>query len=806
LCYYCVFFPFMTYRILFIISALVFASMVNGQQLQVINSSDHSSIENVAVYNSTREKSNLTDSLGLIDLSIFPHSDTLFFQHPSFISRRLSMAEIAGQKQIELQRKRVLIDEYIISASKSRESSLIIPYMVDVLKDEMLMESTGFSAADILEETGNIMVQRTQGGGGSPILRGFEANKILLVVDGVRLNNAIYRSGHLQNSITIDHSILERTEIIFGPTSIMYGSDALGGVVHYYTRDPRMGTDSTTHLNIHAYAQYASAMNGLSGHLDFSAGKKRWASLTSITYKDLGDTRIGRRRNPTLGDWGKVMNYVGQVNGVDSTMVNGNQLIQLNTGYSQLDILQKIRYTPSKYVDWILNLQYSTSSDIDRIDKLNDYSGTDLKYAEYYYGPQNRFLVSLKNVLKKDNPVFTNMTTLAAFQRIDEDRYSRKFRNNELLTQQEDVMVFSLNFDLLKVWDAAHKLYYGAELNHNLVDSDAWYKNIQTGEQQEAITRYPDGGSQTWSTSVYLSYKWLLNDKLVLNMGSRYMRGNLHSSFSNSLLPYDEISMNNGALTGSAGLVYTPSNLWQLNAILSTGFRSPNVDDYGKVRAKDDYVIVPNPDISPEYTYNAEIGISRFIEGYMKIRLVGYISYLDDAIVRTDYQLNGEDSLSYDGDLYKITANYNAREAYIYGASMGITSNLNENFILKGTINFTKGHNLSDDVPMGHIPPIFGRTSLSYRKSRLFLDTYVVYQGWKNTEDFSPYGEDNEGEAMEYGFPSWWTANIKVGFKAGDHFDLVLAIENLFDQFYKSYASGISGAGRNFVFTARFTL
>ena len=796
----------MTYRILFIINALVFASMANGQQLQVINSSDHSPIENVAVYNSTREKYNLTDSLGIIDLSIFPHSDTIIFQHPSFISRRFSMVEIAGQNQIELKRERVLIEEYVISASKSRESSLIIPYMVDVLKDEMLMESTGFSAADILEETGNIMVQRTQGGGGSPILRGFEANKILLVVDGVRLNNAIYRSGHLQNSITIDPSILERTEVIFGPTSIMYGSDALGGVVHYYTRDPRMGTDSTTRINAHAYTQYASAMNGLSGHLDFSVGKKRWASLTSITYKDLGDIRIGSRRNPTLGDWGKLMNYVSQVNGIDSTMINGNQLIQLNSGYSQLDILQKFRYTPSKYVDWILNLQYSTSSDIDRIDKLNDYSGTDLKYAEYYYGPQNRFLVSLKNVLKKDNLFFTNMTTLAAFQRIDEDRYSRKFRNDELLTQQEDVMVFSLNVDLLKVWDAAHKLYYGAELNHNLVDSDAWYKNIQTGEQQDAITRYPNGGSQTWSTSVYLSYKWLLNDKLVLNLGSRYMWGNLYSSFSNSLLPYDEISMNNGALTGSAGLVYTPSHQWQLNAILSTGFRSPNVDDYGKVRAKDDYVTVPNPQISPEYTYNAEIGISRIIEGYMKIHLVGYVSYLDDAIVRTDYQLNGEDSLYYDGDQYKISANYNAGEAYIYGASMGITSNLNENFILKGTINFTKGHNLSDDVPLGHIPPIFGRTSLSYRKSRFFLNSYVVYQGWKHTEDFSPYGEDNEGEAMEYGFPSWWTANLKMGFEAGEHFDIVLAIENLFDQFYKPYASGISAAGRNFVFTARFTL
>ena len=796
----------MAYRILFILSILASASVLKGQQVQVRNQSDHTPIESVAVFNISRDKAAITDSLGMIDVSIFQSNDTIIFQHPAYMSKEFCRSDLSDQKEVFLQRKRILIDEYVISASKYRESSMIIPYMVDVLEDNVLMESTGFSAADILEETGNILVQRTQGGGGSPILRGFEANKILLVVDGVRLNNAIYRNGHLQNSITIDNSILERTEVIFGPTSIMYGSDALGGVVHYYTKDPQLGVDSTTLFDAQAYMQYASAMNGITGHLDFTVGKKRWASLTSITYKELGDIRMGSWRDPTLGSWGELMHYVDQVDGVDSTLINDNPLIQLNTGYSQMDILQKIRYTPSQYVDWILNMQYSTSSDIDRFDKLNDYSGDNLKYAQYYYGPQNRFLVSLKNVLKKDNPVFTNMTTLVAYQSIDEDRYSRKFRNEELLTQQEDVMVFSLNLDLVKIWGAKHKLHYGAELDYNLVESEAWYENIQTGEWQAAQTRYPEGGSQTWSASAYTSYKWIMNEKLVLNLGARYNYGTLYSSFDNPMLPYDEISMKHGALSGSMGLVYSPSDRWRLNAILSSGFRNPNVDDYGKVRAKEDYVTVPNPDLSPEYTYNAEIGINRFIEDYMKIQLVGFYTYLDNAIVRTGYQLNGEDSLYYDGDQYRITANYNAGEAYIYGASMDITANLNKNISLSGSINYTKGHNLSDDVPLGHIPPLFGRTSLTYRKSRFFLDTYFVYQGWKYTEDFSPFGEDNEGEAMEYGFPSWWTANIKVGFGAWKYLDFMLAVENLFDQFYKSYASGISAPGRNFIVTARFSL
>jgi hemoglobin/transferrin/lactoferrin receptor protein len=658
----------MIYRTLLIISILVYTQLARGQQLQVKTYSDRIPIENVAVFNSSREKGAITDSMGMIDISIFLKNDTVIFQHPSYETRKYSRSELTGQKEVLLQRKRIPIDEYVISASKYRESSQMIPYKVDVLNEEVLRNSTGLTSADILEETGNVMVQRTQGGGGSPILRGFEANKILLVVDGVRLNNAIYRNGHLQNSMTIDHSILVRTEVIFGPTSIMYGSDALGGVIHYYTKDPQMSTDSLARLDASAYFQYASAMNGKKGHLDFAIGKKHMASLTSITYKNLGNIRMGSRRSPSLGNWGELIHYVKEVEGMDSTVINANPLTQENTGFRQVDIIQKIRYTPSQYVDWILNMQYSTSSNIDRLDKLNDYSGDNLKYAQYYYGPQNRFLVSLKNTLKKDNPVFTNMTTLASFQRIDEDRYSRKFRNDELLTQQEDVMVFGLNLEMIKIWDASHKLFYGAEITHNLVESEAWYENTLTGNRETAQTRYPEDGSQTWSMSAYSNDKWILNHQRLLNLGARFNRGAMHSTFDNTLLPYDQIHMNFGALSGSVGLVYSPSDRWQLNTIFSSGFRNPNVDDYGKVRAKDDYLTVPNPDLSPEYTYNAEFGITRFIKDYMKIELVGFYTYLSNAIVRTSFQLNGEDSLYYDGDLYKITANYNAGKACIYGA------------------------------------------------------------------------------------------------------------------------------------------
>jgi hemoglobin/transferrin/lactoferrin receptor protein len=771
----------------------------------VINSSDRRPIEHVAVFNNTRERAAITDSLGQIDLSIFLPSDTISFQHPSYETATLIKYELTGDL-IMLERKRILIEEYVISASKSRERRLIIPNMVDVLDEEQLRESSGMTAAEILEGTGNIMVQRTQGGGGSPILRGFEANKVLLVVDGVKLNNAIYRSGHLQNSITIDQAVLERTEVIFGPSSVMYGSDALGGVIHYYTKDPDLTRDSVSHFGSQAYVQYATASQGWVAHADVSLGRQKWGSLTSITFKDLGDIRMGSRRSTDLGDWGKRMHFVDRVNGVDSTLVNEDPLTQKNTGYRQLDLIQKLRYAPSRYVDWVLNMQLSTSSDIDRLDKLNDYSGTSLKYASYYYGPQNRALISLKNTVKKETRLFTNVTSIAAYQRIDEDRFSRQFRNEELLTQEEDVHVLSLNLDLYKVWNTHHKLNYGADFSYNQVKSQAWYEHIITGVQVPAQTRYPDGGSETWSTSAYASYKWTLSDKVLLNGGARYNWGTLLSRFEDTQLPFDQIEIRHGALTGSAGLVFTPTESWQINAILSSGFRNPNVDDYGKVRAKDGDITVPSGTLAPEYTYNAELGIRLNLQHLLQLEVVGYYSLLKHAIVRTDAQINGEDSLFYDGDYYNIITNYNAGRASIYGGSLGVRSSPGRYVLLSGTLNYTRGYNLSDDVPLGHIPPLFGRSSITYRRDRFFIEGWVVYQGWKHLEDFSPYGEDNEGEAMEEGFPAWWTANLKGGITLGKHFDLMLALENLFDQFYKAYASGVSAPGRNFILTARVNL
>jgi hemoglobin/transferrin/lactoferrin receptor protein len=295
-----------------------------------------------------------------------------------------------------------------------------------------------------------------------------------------------------------------------------------------------------------------------------------------------------------------------------------------------------------------------------------------------------------------------------------------------------------------------------------------------------------------------------VNPKMLVNLGLRYHYGLLRSEFTDSNLPFSEIKINNGALTGSASLVYSPWKTWRYKFIFSTGFRNPNVDDYGKVRAKGEFVTVPNKNLASEYTYNLEFGLSKLIPGIATISGSIWFTYLDDAIVRTSHSLNGSDSLLYDGQYYQIITNANASSATIQGVSMNINSDLAGNFFFRGSFNYMKGRDITNGVPLAHIPPVFGRVSAGYANHKFNAEAYMAYSGRKSWSELSPYGEDREDEAIQdVGFPGWTTLNLRAQYSIHEHITLQLAVENIFNRFYKVFASGVGAPGRNFIFTLR---
>ena len=229
----------------------------------------------------------LTDIDGKVILRDLLYNDILNFSYLGYETLRIPFFEIRkrGGKIVMEEQQNILAEVVVIGRRDDVEED--IPYTVQNITRKQIALTNSQTSADILRDHAGVFVQKSQMGGGSPVIRGFEANRVLLVLDGVRMNNAIYRNGHLQNSITVDASILERAEVIYGPGSLIYGSDALGGVVHYRTRDPKLyyGKDKDGYVSeMNIVTRYATANVEKTIHADLSYGKNKWGTLTCLLY------------------------------------------------------------------------------------------------------------------------------------------------------------------------------------------------------------------------------------------------------------------------------------------------------------------------------------------------------------------------------------------------------------------------------------------------------------------------------------------------------------------------------------------
>jgi hemoglobin/transferrin/lactoferrin receptor protein len=753
-----------------------------------------------------------TNLLGQADLSIFNNPDSIYVRHSTYGLQGFTFAEIREDSfQIFLQPRTLMLNEVVFSASKSSEARTDVPYSITVVDNKQVAFSNPQTSADMLANTGEVFVQKSQGGGGSPVLRGFEANKVLLVVDGVRMNNAIYRAGHVQDAITVDPNMLDRTEVLFGPSSVIYGSDALGGTVHFYSRKPILSSDTGMYVSSNAVMRYASANAELTAHFNINIGTKKFASLTSVTRSDFGDLRMGARTNPFFGDFGWCRYYVQNINGTDSVFVNADPLLQRRSGYSQMDIMQKFLISPGGRATHLINFQYSTSSDIPRYDRLAQISNGLPVYAEWNYGPQKRILGSYTLSIAGDSGLYDQATIIAAFQKIDQDRITRKLNSGKRKIQEEDVMVYSLNADFKKIFHEKHELRFGLEGTYNDVQSTGTFVKIASGDESPADTRYPDGGSTMLTASAYFAHSWEISDKFILSEGIRLSYTQLHADFlflGITPLPYNSVSQSNIAPSGSIGFVWKPVSTLRLYGNGSTGFRAPNVDDMGKFfESTTGKVVVPNDKLKPEMAFGTEGGFEwTFSEG-VRFDMTGFYTQLKNAIVVKEFTYNGSDSILYDSVMTRVYAAQNVDEAWIYGFTMRLTGDFNRHFSAYGTVTYTYGRyrDVENDtvVALDHIPPVFGQAGLIYRTKGLEAEFFTRFNGWKRLADYSPSGEDNLDQATPYGMPAWTTINFRAEYHLNKFVGVNFAVENIMDVNYRYFASGISAPGRNVIFGIR---
>ena len=787
-------------------------AIITGLHAQTITLRDQVTNEPVAEAVLTCIANNVSvrsDAQGHADISTLKDCGSVRIQHTSFQERTISGADLASGADVLLTYHSDALREVVVSASRFEEMRRDVPERIDVIKarDIRLMDQP--TTAELLQNTGTVFVQKSQLGGGSPIIRGFEASRILLVVDGVRMNNAIYRAGHLQDIISVDQNMLERVEVVSGPNSVAYGSDALGGTIHLITRMPKFKVPGGKGVLADAFVRYSTAMEEKTAHAGFELRGAKVASYTSITRNDFGDLRQGSTRSADWGDVGATQYRIDRINDVDTVLAAKDRNVQYGTAYTQLDLMEKLRIRTGENMVHQLNLQYSTSSDIPRYDRTSlfsrDADGNIVPgNSEWYYGPQNRLLAAYTLELTRTKGIFDKARFTPSYQSIDQSRYSRGWNSSRLGANEEKVGVFAFNADMEKK-AGRNEFRYGVEYTNNDVQSEAYREHIGTGEITYRTTRYPGGGSTMSSIAAYVSRTQELSDKVVVSEGLRFTNVELESTFNDrEAFQYlnGTYKQNSSALTWRAGLMYMPGRDWRFSFLGSSGFRAPNVDDMGKVfEVIDGVIVVPNTDLRPETTTNMEIAISKTVEKSTTFDVNAFYTLYNNALTIGAFNVNGQGTVEIDSVPYQVTALTNQRQAYLYGFSGQFTDRITDRFTLRAGVTYTYARIRTDsaEIPLDHVAPLFGRAGLEYQAKKFRMEAYVVFNGWKRLRDFNltPGSEDNLQYTTPEGVPAWYTLNVRGSYAFNKYLSLQVGLENIADEFYRVYASGTSAPGRN---------
>lgn len=782
---------------------LVASQILNAQKISVKDAKDGELLPYTSLYCEAPYAYTNTNHQGVADISAFKYAIKIEIRAIGYEMKVFSYEDLKNNPVVELERSDLNMETLVI-VDRWAQSTRTTPYEVVKITAEQVELQNPQTAADLLTISGKVYVQKSQQGGGSPMIRGFATNRLLYSVDGVRMNTAIFRGGNIQNVISLDPFAIEDAEVVFGPGSVAFGSDAIGGVMSFQTLTPELSLSDDILVTGKANVRYSSANNEKTGHFDVNVGGEKLAMLSSFSSFNFDDLRQGSHG---LDDY--LMNYyVSRIDSVDVVNTNDDPRVQRPSAYDQMNFMQKIRFKPNHKWDIQYGFHLSETSPYGRYDRHQRFRNDLPRYAVWNYGPQKWSMNNLNVTHIGGNKMYDDMSIRLAYQTFEESRIDRSLNSLSLNETIENVAASSANIDFIKRVKLRHLLSYGAEYVHNDVVSKGFETDISTNETVLGQSRYPQA---TWSAmGVFLKDKITVTENFTVHAGVRFNQFSLNADFDTTFypFPFTEANLNNQAITGSLGLVYTLGENWIFSSNLGTAYRSPNVDDIGKVfDSEPGAVTIPNPNLEAEYSYNADLSIAGKITDHLKLDVTAYYTILENALVRRNFTLNGMDSIIYDGALSQVQALQNAARATVYGLQAGIDVEFGGGFSLKSDINIQIGEEELDDgttSPSRHAAPTFGVTRINYKKGKLNWQVYAMYQAYRSFEDLPI---DERGKTEIYALdgagrpfvPSWYTINLKSMYKVNENFTVSAGLENITDQRYRPYSSGISGAGRNFI-------
>jgi outer membrane receptor protein involved in Fe transport len=636
------------------------------------------------------------------------------------------------------------LEAVVISASRSANPLFRSPESIRTLSRAQIERRQARTAPEALFATNGLFVQKTNHGGGSPFLRGLTGNQTLLLLDGLRLNNASFRYGPNQYLNTIDLFSIENMEVLAGSGSTQYGSDALGGIVALFSQMPEFVPKARAHGRVLARLQTQGMEQTLRG--DIGLAGQRAAVAGGMTWRQFGDLVGG-----------------------DST---GRQS---PTGYAERALDLRARLALRK--NWQVSAMHRSLVQ-QRVPVFHKVRLENFGLNEFE--PQTKHISWLKNEWTGAPGKFLEKMTLTlSHQQGTEGRRSQKNGSSTLRLEEDRVRTLAAVAQADLRWLPGQKTALGAEIYHDKVRSSRLDRNLGTGSESAKRGLYPDGASMSSAALFLLQHyqtrRWTLSGGL---------RGNFFD------IRVDDpdngaVRLRPAAWVGSLGALRTLGRGSALFVAFNSAFRAPNVDDLGTLGIVDFRFELPNYQLRPEKSYNSQLGY-RFRRKTLQAEVALFHNVLHDLIARVR---QGADSLQG----YPVYLKINAEQGYIQGAEASLRWRFLPRFSAELATAYAFGQNSSRKEPLRRIPPLNGRFALDFEQNRWFCTAECLFA---DKQDRLAQGDRDDNRIPAGGTPGWVVLNVHAGWSA-PHWRIALALQNLSNADYRYHGSGLNGVGRS---------
>ncbi len=649
----------------------------------------------------------------------------------------------------------IRLDEIVVVGHRIESALNDRPEAISVLNSRQLESLSPMNMPEVMSAMPGVFMQQTNHGGGSPFVRGLTGYHTLILVDGIRLNNAIFRSGPNQYLNTVDPLMINQIEVLRGPGSVQYGTDAIGGTIYLRSEVPQFSEDKFQ-VEGKAYGKWLSHNMEKTGRTQLQLSTRKFAVIAGITRKDFGNILAG-------GELGK-LKY---------------------TSYDEYstDLMARVKLAPGQTLS--LAWQHHKQNDVQLYHKL-----INGEYRTYSFDPQLRDLVYLRHEISRNHSLISGFRTTLSMHQSDETRLKQRTGSEDLFTERDRVRSFGFILECLtntgKNWTGVT----GYEIYHDRVSSSTLKTNQVSGTDSTYRGLYPDG---SWINNMSLfSLQTLSLGKVELTGGLRYN----HFILGLTDDVFGDLTIRPDALVGSLGALFRVFLNTDITLSVQNAFRAPNINDVSSFGIADFRYEVPNFYLAPEKSFNKELGIKtqhKHVSGSVHL----YHNSLTDLVTNVKSTFQGQDSI----DGVKVYTRENVSKAYIRGIEGELQLRPLNYLSINSYLIYTYGHNVTNDEPFRRIPPLNGMLGISLH----LVKNLEVLNEWQfaATQDRLSSGDIDDSRIPEGGTPGWNVFNLRLSYQLNG-LTMNAGLLNLFNEAYRTHGSGVECTGRSLYISLKF--